>query len=89
MNLVTRHASSTSLTVAISAVPLLKGECQGENIPDESAYCTHEPPYPPYGHPLPLGGGEGKGEGVRRFMGEGVHFSLVLPKRVCKGRSPL
>src|SRR5437588_9792138 len=28
-------------------------------------YWDHEPsPHPPFGHPLPLGGGEGRGEGA-------------------------
>ena len=39
-------------------------------------FPAHEPPLPPFGHPLPLGGGEGWGEGAaRRFKGAMRHQS--------------
>ena len=53
---------------------------------------AHEPPpLPPFGHPLPLGGGEGKGEGAvgwfkRARRAQSSECSL-LGERVRVGRS--
>ncbi|HOC54966.1 MAG TPA: excinuclease ABC subunit UvrA [Verrucomicrobiota bacterium] len=55
--------------------PLPQGEGRGENLPNyRFAPCPPEPLTRPKGHPLPLGGGEGRGEGVVRnaeVRGEG------------------
>src|SRR5689334_17079811 len=43
----------------------------GEATLNQSAYCTSELPHPPCGRPLPLRGGEGRGEGASRVHGWG------------------
>src|SRR6266508_1877261 len=44
--------------------------------PPEIFSLPMNPPLPPFGHPLPLGGGEGWGEGAaRRFKGAMRHQS--------------